>query len=52
MAVVNLDIIAKRRGSDGIEILTPPKYSWLAEVIHHLARLYCFAENKVTKKDC
>ena len=51
-AVINLDMIAYGSDNENIDLVTRPKYSWLAEEIDDLAHLYGFAAKKIVDKHC
>jgi len=51
-AVINLDMIAYGNDNEDIDLVTRPKFSWLAEEIDELAHLYGFATKKIVDKHC
>ena len=51
-AALNLDMIAYESDNEDIDLVTRPKYSWLAEEIDDLAHLYGFTTKKVVNKHC
>jgi acetylornithine deacetylase/succinyl-diaminopimelate desuccinylase-like protein len=52
IAAINLDMIAYGGDDEDIDLVTRPKYAWLAEEINDLARLSGFTTRKVIDKHC
>lgn len=52
IAAINLDMIAYGNNDEDIDLVTRPKYAWLANEIDDLAHLYGFATKKIVKKNC
>lgn len=52
VAAINLDMIAYGDDDEDIDVVTRPKYAWLAEEIDELAHLYGFDIRKIVGDNC
>ena len=52
IAALNLDMIAYGSDDENIDLVTRPKYGWLAKRVHNLAGLYGYNTKKIVKRHC